>query len=195
MSVGVENERNFTIYFLEYNIDKARDAMLYSIHIQDLNRRLRQFHLTIFRKDANCMTLWDELYFEITLQGSKSELKKFVSFLKSGELEDFFEVTSEYIIYGDNYAASDDSAETEIIFTNDDYGIEIEELDTDEFLEILCKAAKGLDVYGTLSDGADGEFQFTSAKDCSYYINSRKSMRFNDELDEVARDEEDGESN
>ena len=38
------------------------------------------------------MTLWDELYFEITLHGAKSELKKFVNFLKSGELDDFFEI-------------------------------------------------------------------------------------------------------
>lgn len=141
------------------------------------------------------MTLWDELYFEITLHGAKSELKKFVSFLKSGELEDFFEVTTDYIIYDDNYLSAADSEETEVIFTNDDYGIEIEELDTDEFLEILCKASKNLDVYGTLSDGADGEFQFSSEKGNSYYINSRKSMRFNDELDEVARDEEDDEIN
>ena len=121
------------------------------------------------------MTLWDELYFEITLHGAKSELKKFVSFLKSGELEDFFEVTTDYIIYDDNYLSAADSEETEVIFTNDDYGIEIEELDTDEFLEILCKASKNLDVYGTLSDGADGEFQFSSEKGNSYYINSRKS--------------------
>ena len=41
------------------------------------------------------MTLWDELYFEATLHGLKSELKKFVNFLKSGELDDFFEITSE----------------------------------------------------------------------------------------------------
>lgn len=136
------------------------------------------------------MTLWDELYFEITLHGAKSELKKFVNFLKSGELDDFFEMSSDYIIYDDGYADADDSAETEIIFTNDDYGVEIEELDTDEFLEIFCKAAKKLDVYGTLYDGEDGEYHFTSAKDDSYYINSRKAMRFNDELDEVALDED-----
>lgn len=136
------------------------------------------------------MTLWDELYFEITLHGAKSELKKFVNFLKSGELDDFFEMSSDYIIYDDGYADADDSAETEIIFTNDDYGVEIEELDTDEFLEIFCKAAKKLEVYGTLYDGEDGEYHFTSAKDDSYYINSRKAMRFNDELDEVALDED-----
>ena len=136
------------------------------------------------------MTLWDELYFEITLHGAKSELKKFVNFLRSGELDDFFEISSDYIIYDDGYADADDSTETEIIFTNDDYGVEIEELDTDEFLEIFCKAAKKLDVYGTLYDGEDGEYHFTSAKDDSYYIDSRKAMRFNDELDEVAFDED-----
>lgn len=136
------------------------------------------------------MTLWDELYFEITLHGAKSELRKFVNFLKSGELDDFFEITSDYIIYDDNYSAADDAAESEIIFTNDDYGIEIDEFDTDEFLEIFCKAAKSLDVYGTLYDGDDGEFHFTSASGDSYYINSRKAVRFNDELDEVAYDED-----
>ena len=47
------------------------------------------------------MTLCEELYFEITLTGEKANLKKFVTFLKSGELDDFFEVTSEYIHYDD----------------------------------------------------------------------------------------------
>ena len=141
------------------------------------------------------MTIWDELYFEITMRGEKSELRKIVSFLKSGELEDFFEFSSDYIIYDDSFAAADDGAETEIIFTNDDYAVEIEELDTDEFLELLCKAAKNLEVYGTLSDGDDSEFQFSSSKGDSYYVNSRKSVRFNDELDEVVRDEEDNEDN
>ena len=141
------------------------------------------------------MTLWDELYFDVTLRGQKSEIKKFVSFLRSGELDDFFEVTSDYIIYDDTYSEVDDATETEIIFTNDDYGVEIEELDTDEFLEIFCKAAKKLDVYGTLFDSDDGEFHFTSAKDDSYYVNSRKKLVFNDELDEVARDEESNEHN
>jgi len=141
------------------------------------------------------MTLWDELYFEITLHGPKSELRKFSNFLKSGELDDFFEITSDYIIYDDNYASADDATESEIIFTNDDYGIEIEEFDTDEFLEIFCKAAKNLDVYGTLYDADDGEFHFTSTAGDSYYINSRKAVRFNDELDEVRYDEEREEDN
>ena len=136
------------------------------------------------------MTLWDELYFEITLRGAKSELKKFVNFLKSGELDDFFEISSEYIMYDDNYNAAEDKDETQIIFTNDDCPIEIEEFDTDEFLEIFCKAATKLDVYGSLFDPDDDEFHFTSAVGDSYYINSRKAVRFNDEIDDIAFSEE-----
>lgn len=136
------------------------------------------------------MKLFDELYFEVTLHGAKAELEKFVNFLKSGELDDFFEISSDYIIYDDNYFAVADDAESEIIFTNDDYGVEIEELDPDEFLEVFCKASKKLDVYGTLYDSEDGEYHFTSGYGDSYYLNSRKSIRFNDELDEVALDEE-----
>ncbi len=138
------------------------------------------------------MTLWDELYFEITLHGTKSELKKFIYFLESDEISDFFEMSSDYIIYDDSFHEASDEAETEIIFTNDDYGIEIEEFNTDEFLEVFCKAARRLDVYGTLFDN-DEEFHFTSGKGDSYYVNSRESLKFNDELDEVISSEEDDE--
>lgn len=136
------------------------------------------------------MTLWDELYFEITFHGAKSDVKKVISFLKSGELDDFFEITPDYIILDDNYAELPDGEETDLVFSNDDYGIEIEEFDTDEFLETVCKAAKHLDVYGTLCDADGNEFNFTSASGDSYYVNSRKSTVFNDELDAVAMDEE-----
>ncbi len=136
------------------------------------------------------MTLYDELYFEITAHGKKSDLKNLVSFLTSGELDCFFEVSSDHIIYDDGYAAAGLDNETEIIFTTDDYGIEIDELDADEFLEEFCKAAKKLDVYGCIYDTDEDEFRFSSAKGDSYYINSKKAMVFNDELDEVARGEE-----
>ena len=63
------------------------------------------------------MTLWDELYFEITVRGVKSELRKFANFLLSGELDEFFEITDEFLIYDDGYASTDDSAESEIIFS------------------------------------------------------------------------------
>ena len=136
------------------------------------------------------MTPCEELYFEITLTGTKSELKKFVSFLKSGELDDFFEITSDYINYDDEYDAADPEKETSIIFSNDDYGIEIDEFDTDEFLEVFCKAAKSLDVKGNLYDADDEEYEFISAKGDSYYVNAKRTARFNDELDEKAYEED-----
>ena len=88
------------------------------------------------------MTLCEELYFEITLTGAKSDLKKFISFLKSGELDDFFEFSSEYISYDDEFEEKGPDGETSIIISNDDWGIEIDEFDTDEFLEVFCRAAK-----------------------------------------------------
>ena len=136
------------------------------------------------------MTLCEELYFEITAQGTKADLKKLVSFIKSGELDDFFEVDPDYLIYGDNYKDAKDSDTTEIVFTNDEYGIEIDEFDTDEFLEVFCLAAKDLDVYGFFHDIDEDEFHFTSQKGVSYYINSRKAVKFNDELDEIIDDED-----
>lgn len=136
------------------------------------------------------MTLYEEIYFDITFTGEKAELKKLSKFLKSGELDDFFEISSEYIMYDDNYNAAEDKDETQIVFTNDDCPIEIDEFDTDEFLEIFCKAATKLDVYGSIFDPDDDEFHFTSAVGDSYYINSRKAIRFNDEIDDIAFSEE-----
>ena len=135
------------------------------------------------------MTLYDELYFEITAKGEKSEIKKLARFIKSGELEDFFEGAEEYINLDDNYASALDTDNTELAFSNDEIGIEIDEFDTDEFLELFCKAAKNLDVTGTLYDSDDNEFSFTSPEGDSYYYNARLKS-FNDELDEVRDDEE-----
>ena len=136
------------------------------------------------------MTLCEELYFEITLTGTKSELKKFVSFLKSGELDDFFEVTSDYINYDDEFEGALPEQETSIIFSNDDMGIEIDEFDTDEFLEVFCKAARRLDVEGRLFDIDDEEYEFVSEVGDSYYLNAKRTKKFNDELDEKAYEED-----
>ena len=136
------------------------------------------------------MTLCEELYFEITLSGTKSELKKFVSYLKSGELDDFFEVSSEYIHYDDEFDVADPDKETSLILSNDDYGIEIDEFDTDEFLEVFCKAARALEVEGRLFDIDDEDYAFVSAKGDSYYVNAKRSTKFNDELDEKAYEED-----
>ena len=128
------------------------------------------------------MTLYDELFFEIEFKGAKSEIKKLISFLKTGGLDDFFEFSTEYISYDDDYDAAESSAKTSIIISNEDYGIELEEFDTDEFLEVLCRAAKSLDVCGTLYDINDEEYKFTSEEGLSYYVNARK-LRFNEDDD------------
>lgn len=136
------------------------------------------------------MTFCEELYFEITLTGEKSELKKLVSFLKSGELDDFFEFDNDYLDYNDDFNTISDSESTSIIFSNDDWGVEIDEFDTDEFLDVFCRAAKNLDVEGRLFDVDDEEYAFVSAKGDSYYLNAKKIRRFNDELDEQAAKED-----
>ena len=136
------------------------------------------------------MTLCEELYFEITLTGAKSELKKFVSFLKSGELDDFFEFNSEYIIYDDNFENAAASEESSITLSNDDYGIEIDEFDTDEFLDVFSRAAKALDVSGRLFDIDDEEYSWRSEAGDSYYVNAKKSVRFNEDDDLDEDDEE-----
>ncbi len=136
------------------------------------------------------MTLYEEIYFEISFSGEKSELKKMVKFLKSGELDDFFEVASDYICYADGYNDSEDCDETEFTLTNDDLGIEVDEFDVDEFLELICKAGKKLDIQGHLYDSSDEEYSFTSDAGFSYYVNANATKKFNDELDEAAEKEE-----
>ncbi|MBQ7387236.1 MAG: hypothetical protein IJW03_03620 [Clostridia bacterium] len=133
------------------------------------------------------MVLCEELYFEITLTGTKAALKKLVSFLRSGELDEFFPFESEYISYDDGYDEATLSTETSITLSNDDCGIEIDEFDTDEFLDVFCRAAAELDVVGSIYDINDDEFSFISESGDSYYVNARKTSRFNedDDLDEV----------
>lgn len=118
------------------------------------------------------MTLYDELYFEIKATGPKSEVKNFVSYLKSGELDEFFEFSPEYLSYDDEYATADNTAEVSITISNDDYGIEIDEFHTDEFLEILCKAGRRLYLKGQLYDADNEEYSFVSETGDSYYTNA-----------------------
>ena len=137
------------------------------------------------------MILCEELYFEITLTGVKSELKKFVTYLRSGGLDDFFEFSSDYITYDDEFAGVADDGESSIVIANDDYGIEIDEFDTDEFLETFCRAAKNLDVVGQLYDIDDDEYRFVSELGDSYYLNSDKILRFNEDDDREGLDNRD----
>ena len=139
------------------------------------------------------MILCDEFYFEITFTGTKAEIKKIATFLKSGGLEDFFEHDDSYISYDDAYYDVSDDEETWLTFSNDDYGIEIDEIDSDELLEVLCRAAKALHVSGSLYDINDEEYDFVSKAGASYHIDKRKEALFNEDEDfeEEPDDEED----
>ena len=134
------------------------------------------------------MLLCEELYFEITLTGAKSEIKKLISFLKTGGLDDFFEFSADYISDDDEFDTTENEGKTSVVLANDDYGIEIDELDTDDFLDVFCRAAKNLEVVGSLYDADEDEYRFVSDAGESYYLNSDRISRFNEDLD---REEED----
>ena len=136
------------------------------------------------------MTLCEELYFEINVTGQKSEIKKLISFLENGGLDDFFPICKDYICYDDSYSEASGAEECAIVFTNDDLGIEIDELDSDDFLEVFCRAARNLDARGRLYDIDDEEYAFISEKGNSYYLNADRVEFFNDELDAHAAKEE-----
>ena len=138
------------------------------------------------------MTLCEELYFEIKASGPKSDVSKFLSFLKSGEIDDFFEFSSDYISYDDEYMTALPTAEVTVTVSNDDYGIEIDEFDTDEFLELICKASKNIYLKGHLYDIDDEEYSFISEVGDTYYINAMNVDKFNEDDDkDEDSDEED----
>ena len=139
------------------------------------------------------MILREELCFEITLKGEKAELKKFIKFLKSGDLDEFFEISSDFISYGDEYDTASDNEEAEIVFTNDDIGIEIDSFNPESLLDVLCAAGKSLSMHGNIFDIDDEEYYFVSHKNDASYVNT-DSLEFADELDEEARREEDEEA-
>ena len=136
------------------------------------------------------MTLYDELYFEITATGPKSEIKNFVNYLKSGELDEFFEFSTDYINYDDEYATAGPDQEVSVVISNDDYGVEIDEFHTDEFLEVLCKAGKRLYIKGNLFDVDDEEYSFVSQTGDAYYTNARL-VNFNEDDDKPVEDDDD----
>ena len=135
------------------------------------------------------MIFYDEIYYEITLKGLKSNLKRVIDFLLNDGLEDFFEFDEEMIIYGDSYNQATDSMVTDITIVSDD-GIQTDAFDVDEFLEIFCRVAKQLDVYGFIYDADEVEYSFISEAGNDFYKNSRDFGKFNDELDSIRDDEE-----
>ncbi len=139
------------------------------------------------------MILYDELYFEIRATGPKSEVKRFIDYLKSGELDDFFEFSEEYASFDDDYDTADTGAEVSVIVSNDDWGIEIDEFDTDEFLEVLCKAGRRLYLKGQLYDADTDEYSFVSEAGDSYYTNALLVQNFNEDEDKPVEDDEEDE--
>lgn len=130
------------------------------------------------------MKLCEELYFEITVEGTREALRRFVSYLTSGELDDFFEVSKNYICYGDDFYEENGDPNSSLVFTNDDLGIEIDSFDPEEFLDALCRVTADLDVTGHLYDIDDEEYSFQSLRGDVGYTNLRSIDRFNDESDE-----------
>lgn len=139
------------------------------------------------------MTLYDELYFEITAIGPKSEMKNFINYLKSGELDEFFEFSEDYINYEDDYPTATPGQEVTVTITNDDWGIEIDEFHTDEFLEVICKAGKRLYLKGSLFDVDDEEYSFVSDVGDAYYMNARLVQSYNEDSDKPQEDDDDDE--
>ena len=137
------------------------------------------------------MILYDEFYFDISAAGLQADLKKFFNFLLSGELDDFFEFSPEYINIDESFENEDPKTYLTVSISNEDWGIEIDKLHTDEFLELICKAGRRVYLSGTLSDSDGNEYSFISDEDDSYYVNSR-FIHDTDE-DEEDKDEEDEE--
>lgn len=135
------------------------------------------------------MKLHEELYFEITAEADKESIDKFASFVSSGALDDFFEFTSDYITYSDNYNSAGTFDKVSLTLANDDYGIEIETFNPEDFLDVLCSGARNVFIHGHLFDIDDEEYRFVSHAGSTSFINS-EDIEFNDELDEEARREE-----
>lgn len=135
------------------------------------------------------MILYEEIYFDITIEGKKSDVKRLEKFLLGGGCDDFFEVQPDHISYADEFAESDESANVKMFFS-DDLGVEIDEFDTDEFLDVLCRAGASVDIAGHFYDINDDEYSFRSEAGSTDYYNAKNVRIFNDELDDAARDEE-----
>jgi hypothetical protein len=134
------------------------------------------------------MKLHEELYFEITAEGAKNTINNFVNFITSGELDDFFEFSSDFIVYNDNYPTANDTSKVSITLANDDFGIEIDEFDPEKFLDVLCSGGSSLLIHGHLYDIDDEEYRFISHPGDSCYINA-ENIEYSDELDEEAQKE------
>ena len=141
------------------------------------------------------MKLYDELYFEIKAFGTKSEIDNFINYLNSGELDDFFEFSESFIDFDDEYETAGAGDEVSVHISNDDYGVEVDEFDVDEFLETICKAGKRIYLKGQLFDADNDEYNFVSESGNSYYINALLVKDFNQDEDRPVEDDDEDEEN
>ena len=105
------------------------------------------------------------------------------------DLDEFFEITEDNVIYSDNYRFASAGETVSVTVSNDDYGIEIDSFNPEEFLDVLCAAGRELHIYGNLFDIDDEEYMFTSAIGSNSYTNAY-DVDFHDELDDEARRED-----
>ena len=135
------------------------------------------------------MIFYESVCFDITVMGEKAHVDKLVSYLKSGELDSFFAIEDDFFAFDDNYATANPSDEVSVGFS-EEFGVEVEEFDPDEFLEILCKVGKPLHIKGSFYNFDDDEIRFVSEAGNAYYANSDGFAEFNDELDAEAKKED-----
>lgn len=132
------------------------------------------------------MRLHEELYFDISIEGEKSDVRKFISYLESGELDDYIESLPDYLIYGDGYVSSGDFEKVNVTLANDDFGIEIGDFDPERFLDDFCAFGKNLYISGHFYDIDDEEYRFISYIGEADYVNT-EAIDYSDELDIEAR--------
>ena len=137
------------------------------------------------------MTLYDELYFDINIEGAKGDIERFVRALRSGALDDFFEFDEEMLDFDDEYEDAEISKNTSVSFSSVDIGIEIDELEVFDLLDELCRITRALEVRGEIYDAENDEYRFVSHAGDGYYVNADKEKLFNEELDREDADGED----
>ena len=76
-----------------------------------------------------------------------------------------------------------------MIVANEDYGIEINRFNPEDFLDILCPIAKDAAVTGSFYDIEDEEYRFVSLEGDRGYSDADNINLFNDELSEKAYEE------
>ncbi|MBR2466088.1 MAG: hypothetical protein IKB38_04050 [Clostridia bacterium] len=134
------------------------------------------------------MIFYESVCFDITITGEKAHVSKLIAYMKSGELDDVLVLDDEYFSFDDEYETAAPDAEV-CVSVSEEFGAEVDEFNSDEFLELLCKAAKNVHLKGNFYNFDDEEIRFVSEIGDSYYTNADNITFFNDELDEEAAKE------